>query len=285
MTTADNMNCPVCGAKGCRAIKTQIPRRLPERMPVGPCAECGWCKHTTDMSDVTAATGLCAKCGRPAESGKKWNTIEHLPRPPKMPDDEFRFRATMFLAWLNEPAAALLRHFQVFADFLADRGSVEEVAARADWKAYANKKTDPKAWWQWTVPAGAGWIERERVSSGPRWENGEYLPGGSHYIINYDRAKLTRTFHNGRWFLCWPPGFVRITAPLHHDMTRWRMTIERERGLAGSRPIERVWPGGYTQLLCPYEADAPKLVVEEGGVVKQPRPEEEDLGLFREDDA
>ena len=94
--------------------------------------------------------------------------------------------------------------------------------------------------------------------------------------IHYDRARLTNSMHNGRWLLCWPPGFVRVTAPLSHDPQRWRITVEANRisGANASRPVERVWPGGYTTLLRPF--GAPPIEVQAGMVHEK----HEDLGLF-----
>lgn len=282
------VNCPGCGTKGCAAV-TAIPRfgRVPaETIITGPCAACGWCRHTTEICDYTAATGLCERCNRPAVERREWCEVDHLPRG-TTPEEEWRFRASMFVVWKTQPASALRQHLEVFADWLRERESAEEVAARADWKPYANKKSDPKGWWQWTVPAGAGWvlIEETRAFREARWtRDGDYTPGGYKRVryINDDRAKLTKSMHNGRWLLCWPPGFVRITGPLHHDASRWRVTVQpgRIEGKSSSRPVERVWPGGYSQLLAPYEA--PRLNVVDGVV----RPEgEENLGLFAEDAA
>src|SRR5207248_6715 len=111
-------------------------------------------------------------------------------------------------------------------DWLCDRGSAEEVAARADWLPYASKRHDPKGWYQWSVPAGSGWVTVERVTHEAEWTGHEYTPPGRRNVIDYDRAKLTRSMHNGRWLLCWPPGFCRFTAPLSHDPQRWRVTVQ-----------------------------------------------------------
>lgn len=271
------VNCPACGAKGCATTEVFYSSRItePHPFPAGPCAACGWCWHTGENCDYTAATGLCERCNRPAIDRGKWCEVGHLPRG-TMPEDEFRFRASMFVVWKTQPASALRQHFEVFADWLRERESAEEVAARADWRPYANKNSDPKGWWQWTVPAGAGWVFLEQN------EERLALGGVLDRFINYDRAKLTKSMHNGRWFLCWPPGFVRITAPLHHDISRWRVTVQAARVLPStpSRPVERVWPGGYSQLLADYSAPRLNTVA---GVV---RPEgDENLGLFAEDAA
>jgi hypothetical protein len=102
--------------------------------------------------------------------------------------------------------------------------------------------------------------------------------------LDYRHARLTKSMHNGRWLLCWPPGFVRFTAPNGYDPRRWNVTVlaGRINGSASSKPVERVWPGGYTELLRPYVAGGPNLVVERG-VVREPSPGNEDLGLFNEE--
>lgn len=266
-------NCPACGAKGIHAVTTTWnPARLPECTPLGPCGECGWCHHTTDICDYTAATGLCERCNRPARMRRDWTEPEDLPRPRGMGDEEFAFRASLYVVWKTRPASELASQLLIFADWLGDRGSAEEIAARADWKPYANKRHDPKGWYQWSVPAGDGWVMCPSVQERP----GEFIT-----VIDDSRARLTKSMHNGRWFLCWPPGFVRFTAPLSHDPSRWRVTVQANRleGSTPSRPVERVWPGGYGQLLAPFAA--PRLDVRAGLVAEGAG----DLGLFAEESA
>jgi hypothetical protein len=261
--------CPACGAKGVACVPGHVlSSRVTQRagFPLGSCGECGWCFHTNENSDYTAATGLCERCNRPAVRNRDWCAPEHLPRPRDMGDEEFGFRAGLFVIWATRPASELVSQFAIFADWLCDRGSAEEIAARADWRVYAAKKGDPKHWWQWTVPAGAGWVTTRC----------EMRQGYPVVLIDDDRAKLTKSMHNGRWFLCWPPGFVRFTAPLNHDPSRWRVTTVAGRtdGASPSRPVDRVWPGGYTQLLMDYSA--PRLDAVRGHVANRV----EDLGLF-----
>lgn len=272
----DYVNCPACASKGCPARLSPFSESL---VPSGPCASCGWCAHEIDTATDTSH---CAKCGRLVNARRDWCELDHLPRGASMPEDEWRFRASLFVVWKTRPASELRQHFEVFADWLRERDSAEEHAARADWLPYANKKHDPKGWFQWSVPAGTGWVEMGNELS-HRFESGLYVEEMVSYI-DYDRARLTKSLHNGRWLLCWPPGFCRFTAPLSHDPQRWRVTIlaNRLNGSTPSRPVERVWPGGYTQLLMPFVVGNPKLVVE-SGVVREPKTE--DLGLFAEDGA
>jgi len=103
----------------------------------------------------------------------------------------------------------------------------------------ANVKADPRGWWQWTVKIAEGWVTLRRQ---------DWFPERNHWIIDDDRAKLGRTRHNSRYFLCWPPGFIRFTSPLSHDHTRYRVTIKPNRGLRYSEPVEKVHPFGYAQL-------------------------------------
>lgn len=280
MTTAKTAKCPACWAKGITCVPQSAPNILigfgpRPGDPLGPCGACGWCSHTSDTSDYTAATGLCEWCKRPAVRRRDLSAPEHLPRPRDMGDEEFAFRAGLFVLWKTRPASELVSQFAIFADWLADRGSAEEVAARADWQVYAAKKSDPARWWQWTAPVGEGWVKLSRV---PRERQSDRDVMKWDTYIDFDRARLTKSMHNGRWLLCWPPGFVRFTAPLSHDPRRWRVTVVAGRleGSNPSGPVERVWPGGYSQLLAPYSA--PALDVPKGLVVEK----EEDLGLFAE---
>lgn len=235
--------CPACGAKHVftRAVADRHGYGGARTVPVGPCVECGWARE-------------------PAVPRDKWRTAAHLPRPARMSAEEFAMRARLFEFWANHTVREFLSQLPVFADYLADLGSPEEDAARADWRPYAHKQGDPKKWWSWSVPVGAGWvqIERQRVLRPERWTtDGDWTPAGysTVRIINDSRARPSRNAHNGRWFLCWPPGFVRFGGALHHDPTRWRVTVSarRTRGENSSRPVERVWPAGYLTLLRPYE--------------------------------
>lgn len=260
------VNCPACGAKGvaAAAVADLHARGGARREPMGDCGECGWVPY-------------------PRADRRKWRGAEDLPRPRGMGAEEFAFRATLFSLWKAHPASEFVSQLAYFADWLADRGSAEESAARADWRPYAAKAADPKGWWHWTVPVGEGWAsledQRQRhwvTAEGPAADGEPRFRG--HVRIEYGRAKLARPMHNGRWLLGWPPGFVRVTAPLYHDATRWRVTVLAGRviGATNSRPVEKVWPGGYTTLLRPHAGRAE---------VRENVPltgRAEDLGLFAE---
>lgn len=261
-------NCPACGVRGVgsQSYADLHARGGARRMPVGTCDECGW-------SSLLAIPR------------RDWHLPEHLPRPLGMSAEEFGFRASLFVLWKTRPASEFVSQLRIFADWLTDQGRAEEVAARADWQVYGAKGGDPKGWWQWTAPAGAGWVEIETVREfrAAHWsgvDRAEYNPPAYQNVkyINDDRAKLTKSMHNGRYFLCWPPGFMRITGPLYHNAQRWRITVQPRRlvGSCNSRPVERVWPAGYTTLLLPFESPQPNASTSCAPAVA------EDLGLFAE---
>lgn len=214
--------CACCGAQ--KAVVQPATRELRERMT---CAACGY--DSFRRSAVVTAD---------------------LPRPHDMGDEEFRFRAHLFFTWRLFPASAFLEELRVFADWLADRDRPEEAAARADWKVYGANKTDPAKWWRWSVPVARGWVSvetrRERI---PPMYNGERTAYRFARYLKFDAAQTQpRQVHNGAWFLCWPPGFVRFTAPLHFDATRYHVTLGWNR--TGKR-YEAIHPHGYTTLFYP----------------------------------
>jgi hypothetical protein len=217
-------SCPCCSARYSGQVRY--------------CPACGYCPHYGSSPEA------CPGCGRPAFGPPMWSEPGHLPRPRAMGDDEFAFRAGLFLKWQELPASEFVaNHLPVFADWLADRGSPEEAAARAEWKVYASRKQDPRAWWQWSVPVAGGWVRLIPLKNAA----GEVADR----VIEEGRAKLSAA-HNARWLLCWPPGFVRFTGTLYHDPRRVRVTVQMSRSLLYSTPYEARFPAGYATLFHPF---------------------------------
>lgn len=195
---------------------------------------------------------LCPACGYDS-SRRDYKAADELPRPRGMGADEWAWRQALYTLWRFEPASHLLEALPVFADWLADNGRPEEAAARADWMVYGAKRADPAKWWQWTVPVADGWvgIETEVVRrsvfdlGANDWVHG-FVP--QRFIRTPKWVPLGATLHNGTWFLGWPPGAVRFTAPLNHDPTRYRVTIGINRP---RRRAESFHSHGYATLFHP----------------------------------
>lgn len=218
------MRCPVCHKPNPGGEPA-----TPERRPRVLCAACG---YDSFRSDAKAAD---------------------LTRPHGMGTDEWEWRTALYLLWRHKPASELLAALPIFADWLAERGRPEEAAARADWRVYGAKKTDPAKWWQWTVPVADGWVrvgEAMRRVSVYDLDAGDWVADLSPVkVLHFDAAQTQpKPVHNGAWFLCWPPGSVRFTAPLHHDPSRYRVTIGMNRP---RRRYESVHPHGYATLFHP----------------------------------
>lgn len=248
MAVATNpLHCEVCRERVCVRVTTQAALGLLADAYSGVkfvshCSACGYCIHRFRRDG-----NPCEDCGRPCREPKLWATAADLPRPAAMGDDEFAFRAGLFLAWRTLSASEFVsNHLPIFADWLADRGHPEEAAARAAWAVYGQSKKDPAGWWQWAVPIAPGWVTVKRVLTPGVLVNGR----GYEDVIEDGKARLSSA-HNGGWFLCWPPGWVRFTAPLYHDPTRLRVTIQKNRSLTYSTPYEAKFLAGYANLFHP----------------------------------
>ena len=213
--------CPACGDKNCTAYKSTSSDRVAVPYPVGPCAECGW-RLNWNWKD-TRPGGL-----RLAPGHVRVTPTQGAPRGASMSDEEYAFRSELFRVWKECPASQLRSQLLIFADWLGDRGDPEEAAARADWTPYAHKRHDPKGWHLWSV----------RTMFMALYGDGCVLAGGG-------------AVHNGRWFLCWPPGYVRFTSPQTHDPRRRQVTVVKDRNILFSTPIDRRHPGGYVRLFHP----------------------------------
>lgn len=252
------MICPYCRSRKVGIAKRRHTFYDRDIEHVARCYACGYCEH-----DGTITNAACATCGKVNAARNAWCDAAHLPRSEGMGHEEFAVRAALFVLWKTRPASDFLGRLREFADWFDERDMPEAAACRADWKPYTARHSDPKGWYQWSVPVSPGWVTVEDVAT----FNVSRLQAGVRRIINDQRAGLRGTLHNGAYFLGWPPGFVRFTGPLYHDHTRYRVTVEPRRGTSSSRPVERVHPHGYATLfhtpnarLGPVRHDEPEVV-------------------------
>lgn len=239
------IRCPVCRDHTSIRVVKRSELDLwphPDNQIVSHCSACGYCIHRHKYDG-----NRCPDCGRPAVDPRQWRDAAHLPRPATMGDDEFAFRAGLFVKWFTLSATEFVSHLCYFADWLADRGHPEEMVARANWEVYGQLSNNPRGWWQWSVPIADGWVSLDRYPTPERIVNGrDYVD-----IIESKKCKLSSSTHNGGWFLCWPPGWVRFTAPLYHDWKRMRVTVQKRRSCSMSAPYESKFTAGYAALFHP----------------------------------
>ena len=240
-------NCPCCGSLDVITCTVADERAYGGgRNVVACCKECGRCDHRGHKDGQT-----CTDCGGLVAHKSAWAVPDHLPRPRGMSGDEFLMRATLFFLWRDHPATEFLGRLVEFADWFAERDMPEEAPYRAAWEIYGvrRRRNDPRAWCQWSVPIAPGWVRLETITTSAL--NG---PTRDVKTIEWSKAKnLIGTRHNAKWFLCWPPGFVRFTGPLYYDHnTLCRVTLARERFFStATRSVERYHPAGYATLFYP----------------------------------
>lgn len=166
-----------------------------------------------------------------------------------MGGEEFGLRAWVYEGWLAG-AGEFRGRLGVLADYLGERDHPEAAACRADWRPGNNRAADPGGWWRWRVatPAARDWDVR--------------------------KAFLRGTKHNGRLWLCWPAGWVRVTGgvllrdgyepiwvgPGGVDLTTsakttyhtdgWTLTVTPHQ-TRYSTPAENGLPLGWTALFHP----------------------------------
>lgn len=232
--------CPVCKRGDVATVErvfgpTANLRERREHYPVH-CRACGYCTHEGQSDPF-----VCVRCGRAVEHRSGWWVAEHLPRPAGMGDEEFGLRCGLFERWRQGPASVYVQALEQFADFLADQGSPEEAAARAGWEARDNSAKDPSGWHRWLARMPHGWAIGSKGGTPSAWG-----------LLVSRRAGLLPQQHNATYFLGWPPGYVKVTgAEVRGGTYRWRVTVEKGRSLAYSRPVEHTHADGYAALFRP----------------------------------
>lgn len=202
-----------------------------------PCPECGyeWFAYP-----LRAILDRFARGGVPTD---------FLTRPAAMGGDEFALRCHLFAAYLTRPAKDFAARVEEFADWLGERSRPEEAAARARWTPEAGTRTDTSAAPRWKARGVLHWTDAPLRFGFPSWE--ERVRG---------HAGVPKLNHNPGWFLAWPPGWVRFTAPIDSFGT-WRVTVEARRSLTSSAPFDPVklfWEPGT------MPGDTPALFSTEG---------------------
>jgi hypothetical protein len=106
--------------------------------------------------------------------------------PADMGIEERGIRQSLYAAW-RRSADEFAAQLGIAADFFADRNHPDEAVCRAAWATLRNRQPSPGGWWRWHVKPA------EPVA----WD--------------IRRAGLRGRKHNDRLWLCWPPGWVRLT--------------------------------------------------------------------------
>lgn len=216
----------------CRACK------MPRKPELETCHECGYMQSWYLIDCIEAA--------------QKHKLPELFGKPAEMSSDEFALRLGLLSIYLTSRTTEFLTRLQEFADWLTEQDRPEELAARARWSPrragaasreglpegervpWSKAPINPLSWWNWEVRVHESWCR----ANNPIFSMHGYLK---------QQAKVGRQQHNGTWFLCWPPGWVKFTSP-STSLTSWYVTVEPNRSLAYSQPHEHRHHLGYTKF-------------------------------------